>query len=71
MKCPTKSTLKERYDFLLHSHGGDFDKMMTFCEYELKRYESSPKQDHTEIKNNIFKAKEFIEFAKTQNNERD
>ena len=66
MKCPTKSTLKERYEWLLNSHGGDFDKMMAFCESELERYESNTNQDHPEIKRNIFKAKEFIDYAKTQ-----
>jgi len=65
MKCPTKQTVAERYEFILNSCSGSHDKAMAAAQAELILQQAS-KQDHPEIKRNIAKLNEFIDYAKTQ-----
>ena len=66
MKCPTKLTVAERYEFILNSCSGSHDEAMAAAQAELILQRASERQDHPEIKRNIAKLNEFINYAKTQ-----
>ena len=66
MKCPTKQTVAERYEFILNSCSGSHDKAMAAAQAELELQKAYENQDHPKIKRNIAKLNEFIDYAKTQ-----
>lgn len=71
MKCPSKMTTKERYNFLLGRHNGNHATTMQAAYNELALQLKSKAQDHPEIKRNIAKVKEFINYGENINNKID
>lgn len=63
MKNPSIKTTAERYNWLLN-HEGSHEKVMQAAYAELTVQQKSKNQDHPDIKRNIAKVQEIINYGK-------
>jgi len=63
MKIPATKTIAERYNWLLN-HEGSHEKVMQAANDELAAQKRNKNQDHLEIKRNIEKINEIINYGK-------
>ena len=71
MKITRQTPVKDRYEFLLKRCNGCHETTMQKAYDELKVQQSNKAQDHPDVIRNIAKVKEFINYGKSINNERD